>query len=52
MVVLGQAAPGVRTGDLAVGVEVEVVPGVLYEDARHTWTTWRWRPVPTQEARS
>ncbi|MFF0487049.1 Zn-ribbon domain-containing OB-fold protein [Streptomyces sp. NPDC004435] len=52
MVVLGQAAPGVRTADLAVGKEVELVPGVLYEDARHTWTTWRWRPVGTTEDRA
>ncbi|MFF0451277.1 Zn-ribbon domain-containing OB-fold protein [Streptomyces sp. NPDC004609] len=29
MVVLGQAAPGVSVADLAVGMEVEVVPGVL-----------------------
>ncbi|MFD5770489.1 Zn-ribbon domain-containing OB-fold protein [Streptomyces sp. NPDC127049] len=52
MVVLGQAAPGVRTADLAVGKEVELVPGVLYEDAEHTWTTWRWRPVGTTEDRA
>lgn len=45
MVVLGQGAPGVRTADLAVGMEVEVVPGVLNEDDAHTWTTWHWRPV-------
>lgn len=45
MVVLGQAAPGVRVTDLAVGMEVEVVPGVLNEDAETVWTTWHWRPV-------
>ncbi|MEU1078043.1 MULTISPECIES: zinc ribbon domain-containing protein [unclassified Streptomyces] len=45
MVVLGQAAPGVTTADLAVGREVEVVPGVLHEDAHTVWTTWHWRPV-------
>ncbi|WP_149179053.1 Zn-ribbon domain-containing OB-fold protein [Streptomyces sp. TRM49041] len=47
MVVLGQAAPGVRVADLAVGMEVEVVPGVLNEDreAGTVWTTWHWRPV-------
>lgn len=33
MVVLGQAAPGVGIGDLTVGMTVEVVPGVLNEDA-------------------
>ncbi|MEU3370292.1 zinc ribbon domain-containing protein [Streptomyces sp. NPDC006660] len=45
MVVLGRAAPGVRTADLAVGMEVEVVPGVLNEDTETVWTTWHWRPV-------
>ncbi|GGY67716.1 benzoylsuccinyl-CoA thiolase [Streptomyces xanthochromogenes] len=45
MVVLGQAVPGVSAADLAVGMEVEVVPGVLNEDADTTWTTWHWRPV-------
>ncbi len=43
MVVLGQTAPGVRAADLAVGTEVELVPGVLHEDEAHTWTTWQWR---------
>ncbi len=45
MVVLGQAVPGVSVGDLEVGMEVEVVPGVLHEDDETTWTTWHWRPV-------
>ncbi|MFJ9412127.1 Zn-ribbon domain-containing OB-fold protein [Streptomyces sp. NPDC101393] len=45
MVVLGQAAPGVTVADLTVGAEVELVPGVLNEDATHTWTTWHWKPV-------
>ncbi|MEU8764847.1 zinc ribbon domain-containing protein [Streptomyces sp. NPDC048659] len=45
MVVLGQAAPGVRTADLAIGDEMELVPGVLNEDEEHIWTTWHWRPV-------
>ncbi|WP_262003821.1 Zn-ribbon domain-containing OB-fold protein [Streptomyces sp. FIT100] len=45
MVVLGQAVPGLTVADLAVGMEVEVVPGVLEEDAGTTWTTWHWRPV-------
>ncbi|MFE1232352.1 Zn-ribbon domain-containing OB-fold protein [Streptomyces sp. NPDC058745] len=48
LVVLGQAAPGVRTADLAVGMEVEAVPGVLNEDDAHIWTTWHWRPVGTR----
>lgn len=45
IVVLGQAADGVGIADLAVGMEVEIVPGVLYEDAETTWTTWKWRPT-------
>ncbi|MCQ4083542.1 zinc ribbon domain-containing protein [Streptomyces sp. RB6PN25] len=45
MVVLGQAAPGVGVADLAVGMEVELVPGVLNEDEEHLWMTWHWRPV-------
>lgn len=52
MVVLGQAAPDVALADLAVGAEVEVVPGVLNEDADTVWTTWHWRPVRTPEALS
>ncbi|MEV5983023.1 zinc ribbon domain-containing protein [Streptomyces sp. NPDC052114] len=45
MVVLGQSVPGVSVADLEVGMEVEVVPGVLNEDDETTWTTWHWRPV-------
>ncbi|MCD9877260.1 Zn-ribbon domain-containing OB-fold protein [Streptomyces guryensis] len=45
MVVLGQAAPGVTVADLTVGMEVEVVAGVLHEDAETIWTTWHWRPA-------
>lgn len=45
MVVLGQAAPGVTVADLSVGMEVEVVPGILHEDAETVWTTWHWSPV-------
>lgn len=45
MVVLGQAAPGVTVADLAVGMEVEVVPGVLLGEAGTAWTTWHWRPT-------
>jgi len=45
IVVLGQTVPGVTVADLTVGMEVEVVPGVLNEDAETTWTTWHWRPT-------
>lgn len=45
LVVLGQAVPGVTVADLAVGTDVEVVPGVLHEDAGTIWMTWQWRPT-------
>lgn len=45
VVVLGQAVPGITVSDLTVGMEVEVVPGVLFEDTETTWTTWHWRPT-------
>ncbi|MGW0906750.1 Zn-ribbon domain-containing OB-fold protein [Streptomyces sp. NPDC002853] len=51
MVVLGQATPGVTVADLEVGMEVEVVPGVLSDEAgagdadEGPATTWYWRPV-------
>lgn len=45
LVVLGQTVPGITVSDLAVGMEVEVVPGVLNEDEETTWTTWHWRPT-------
>ncbi|MET8686772.1 zinc ribbon domain-containing protein [Streptomyces sp. NPDC004732] len=45
MVVLGQSVPGVSVTDLEVGMEVELVPGVLNEDSGTIWTTWHWRPV-------
>ncbi|WP_409062586.1 Zn-ribbon domain-containing OB-fold protein [Streptomyces sp. SYP-A7185] len=38
MVVLGQGAPGVTVADLEVGMEVEVVPGVLEEKAEEAGT--------------
>lgn len=49
IVVLGQAAPGVAVADLTVGMEVEVVSGVLHEDAETTWTTWQWRPTGARQ---
>ena len=45
MVVLGQAPPGVTVDELSVGMEVELVPGVLNEDDGYTWTTWHWKPL-------
>ncbi|MET9079604.1 zinc ribbon domain-containing protein [Streptomyces sp. NPDC004232] len=45
IVVLGQAAPGITVADLAVGMQVEAVPGVLDEDAETARTIWHWRPT-------
>ena len=46
MVVLGQVAPGHTVDDLAVGMEVELTEGTLYEDDEAEYTVWMWRPVP------
>lgn len=51
MVVLGQTVTGVTVGDLAIGMEMEVVPGLLDEGGVTTRTTWRWRPVREREPR-
>ena len=45
MVVLGQMVPGTGVDDLAIGREVELVLGTLYEDDDHEYLVWRWRPV-------
>lgn len=45
IVVLGQGVPGLTVAELAVDMEVEVVPGVLHEDAETVWTTWQWQPA-------
>ncbi|MEU6842956.1 OB-fold domain-containing protein [Streptomyces sp. NPDC046716] len=49
LVVLGQGVPGVSVADLEIGMEVEVVPGLLDEDGDEAsgtaWTTWHWRPT-------
>ncbi|GLW61929.1 hypothetical protein Arub01_01730 [Actinomadura rubrobrunea] len=44
MVVLGQVVPDVTADDLAVGMEVELTEGVLYEDEEAQYTVWMWRP--------
>ena len=38
-------APGTTEAERVAGMEVEVVPGVLHEDAETIWTTWHWRPT-------
>lgn len=45
MVVLGQIVPGISVDDLKVGMEMELVPGVLYEDDEAEYIVWKWRPV-------
>jgi uncharacterized OB-fold protein len=45
MVVLGQLAPGVDPAALEVGMEMELVLDVLFEDAERQHVVWKWRPV-------
>jgi len=45
MVVLGQVANGYGVADLALGTEVELTLGTLYEDEEHEYLVWKWQPV-------
>ena len=45
MVVLGLLAPEIDPGELAVGMEVELVLGTLYSDDEHEYTVWQWAPI-------
>ncbi len=45
MVVLGPLAPGVDPETLAVGTDVELTLGTLYEDDDHEYVVWQWKPV-------
>ncbi len=45
MVVLGQVARGVRTEQLAVGMEMELVVETLFEDEAGAHEIWKWRPA-------
>ncbi|GAA2733161.1 Zn-ribbon domain-containing OB-fold protein [Actinocorallia aurantiaca] len=45
IVILGQVVPGVTVDDLAVGQEVELTLGTLYEDDEAEYAVWMWRPV-------
>lgn len=45
MVVLGQVAAGVRTEQLAVGMEMELVVETLFEDDAGAHEIWKWRPA-------
>jgi uncharacterized OB-fold protein len=45
MIVLGQVVPGVGVDQLAVGMEMELVLGTLFEDEQNEYVVWKWRPV-------
>lgn len=44
MVVVGQMVPEVTVEDIAVGDEVELVLGRLYEDDGCEYLVWKWSP--------
>jgi uncharacterized OB-fold protein len=45
MVVLGQLATGADPSVLAVGMEMELVLGPLYEDDENEYVVWQWAPA-------
>jgi len=45
MIVLGQAAKGVKSEDLSTGQKVELVVEPLYEQEGTHYTVWKWTPV-------
>lgn len=45
MVILGQLADGYSADDLALGQEMELVLGTLYEDDEAEYMIWKWRPA-------
>jgi uncharacterized OB-fold protein len=45
MVVLGQLATGADADALAVGMEMELVLGPLFEDEEHEYVVWQWAPA-------
>ncbi|MDZ7733674.1 MAG: hypothetical protein U5R31_11785 [Acidimicrobiia bacterium] len=47
MVVLGQLAEDDDPEALAVGSEMELTSGVLYEDDDHEYVVWKWRRAGT-----
>ncbi|HEY7485545.1 MAG TPA: OB-fold domain-containing protein [Streptosporangiaceae bacterium] len=51
MVVLGQVVPEVGVDDLAVGMEMELTLGTLYEDDEAEYLVWKWRPVLSEPGR-
>jgi hypothetical protein len=52
MVVLGQLATAADANELAVGIDMELVLGPLYEDDEHEYVVWQWAPAaPKEQAR-
>lgn len=51
MVVLGQLATGADPAALAVGMEMELVLGPLFEDDAHEYVVWQWAPQAATAAR-
>jgi uncharacterized OB-fold protein len=45
LVVLGQMASGVNSGDLKAGMQVELVVERAYELEDVTHTMWKWKPL-------
>ncbi len=45
MVVLGQVVPGVKIGDLSVGMEMKLIVDRLSVDDEQVSTIWKWAPV-------
>jgi uncharacterized OB-fold protein len=45
MVVLGQLATAADADALAVGMDMELVLGPLYEDDDHEYVVWQWAPA-------
>jgi len=49
MVVLGQLATAADADALAVGMDMELVLGPLYEDDDHEYVVWQWAPAAPKE---
>jgi hypothetical protein len=45
IVVLGQLDPAFAASDLALGQEMELVLGTLYEDEETEYLVWKWKPT-------
>ena len=52
MVVLGGLATGADPDELAIGMEMELVLGPLYEDDAHEYVVWQWAPLKHAGTRS